>query len=189
MALLIAGLLLFTLAHLLPAASPGTRDNLAARFGDNAYRGLFSAVILASLVMMVFGWKAATPAAIYVPPFGGGPIISAVIFFAFVLFVTSKARTNYRRFVRHPQMMAVVLWSVAHLLVNGDSRSVVLFGGLAVWSVAEIVLCNKRDGVWKKPDVVPFSADMIVAVIAGVAFAIFFYLHKALFGVLPYWPG
>ena len=72
------------------------------------------------------------------------------------------------------------------LLVNGDSRSVLLFGGLGIWAVFEIVLCNKRDGAWRKPDVVPFSADMIVAVIAAVAFGAFFFLHKALFGVLPY---
>ena len=189
MALLIAGLLAFTLVHLLPAASPGTRDELAAKLGDNAYRGLFSAIILASLVLIVFGWKAATPTGVYAPPLSGGPLTSALIFFAFVLFVASKARSNYRRFVRHPQMMSVILWSVAHLLVNGDSRSVVLFGVLGIWAVLEIVLCNKRDGVWQKPDVVPFSADMIVAVIAGVAFAIFFYLHKALFGVLPYQAG
>ncbi len=186
MALLIAGLLVFTIVHLLPAASPATRDNLAEKLGDNAYRGLFSAVILASLVLIVFGWKAATPAGIYAPPVSGGPVISALVFFAFVLFVASRARTNYRRFVRHPQMISVILWSVAHLLVNGDSRSVVLFGVLGIWAVLEIVLCNKRDGEWQKPDVVPFSADMIVAVIAGVAFAIFFYLHRALFGVLPY---
>ena len=186
MALLVAGLLLFTIVHLLPAASPGTRAELAAKLGENAYRGLFSAVILASLVVMVFGWRAATPTGIYAPPVSGGPVISAVVFFAFVLFVSSKARTNYRRFVRHPQMMSVIFWSAAHLLVNGDSRSVVLFGGLGSWALLEIFLCNKRDGKWNKPDVVPFSADMIVAVIAGVAFAVFFYLHKALFGVLPY---
>ncbi len=189
MALLVLGLLLFTVVHLLPAASPGMRAGLAARLGDNAYRAVFSAVILVSLVVIVLGWKAATPTTIYTPPLRGGPLVSAAVFFAFVLFVASKARSNYRRFVRHPQMMSVILWSVAHLLVNGDSRSVVLFGGLLIWAVAEIVLCNKRDGAWRKPDVAPFSADMIVAVIAGAGFAIFFYLHKALFGVLPYWPG
>ena len=83
-------------------------------------------------------------------------------------------------------MMAVIVWSVAHLLVTGDSRSVLLFGGLGIWAVFEIVLCNRRDGAWRKPDVVPFSADMTVAVIAGAAFAVFFFLHMALFGVLPY---
>jgi uncharacterized membrane protein len=152
MSLLVAGLLLFTVVHLVPAASPATRAQLVEKFGTGPYRGLFSVVILVALVLIV----------------------------------TSKARTNYRRIVRHPQMMSVILWSVAHLLVNGDARSVVLFGGLGVWAIVEIVLCNKRDGAWQKPDVVPFSADMIVAVIAAVAFAAFFFLHKALFGVLPY---
>lgn len=186
MSLLIAGLLLFTVVHLLPAISPDLRGQLVEKLGENAYRGVFSIVIVASLVIIVFGWKAATPTGIYAPPVGGGPVISALVFFAFVLFVTSKARSNYKRLIRHPQMLAVILWSAAHLLVNGDARSVVLFGGLGIWAVAEIVLCNKRDGEWRKPDVVPFSADMIVAVIAGVAFAAIFYLHKALFGVLPY---
>jgi uncharacterized membrane protein len=186
MSLLIAGLLIFTIAHLLPAVSPGMRSQLVEKLGENAYRGVFSVVIVVSIVIMVFGWKAATPTMMYAPPVGGGAVISALVFFAFVLFVTSKAPTNYRRFTRHPQMMAVILWSVAHLLVNGDSRSVVLFGGLGIWAVAEIILCNKRDGAWRKPDVVPFSADMIVAVVAGVAFGAIFFLHRALFGVLPY---
>ena len=186
MSLLIAGLLLFTVVHLLPAASPGLRGQLVDKLGENAYRAAYSVVIVASLVMIVFGWKAAMPTRLYAPPVAGGPVISALVFFAFVLFVASKARTNYRRFVRHPQMLAVILWSVAHLLVNGDSRSVVLFGGLGIWAVVEIVLCNKRDGKWRKPDVVPFTADLLVAVIAGLAFAAFFFLHRALFGVLPY---
>ncbi len=186
MSLLVVGLLLFTIVHLLPAASPPMRDRLAGKLGENAYRGVFSVVIVAALVIIVFGWKATTPTRVYAPPVAGGPVISALVFFAFVLFATSKVRSNYRRIVRHPQMMAVILWSVAHLLVNGDARSVMLFGGLGIWAVAEIVLCNRRDGEWQKPDVVPFSADMIVAIIGGVAFAAVFFLHKALFGVLPY---
>ena len=186
MSLLIAGLLVFTVVHLMPAASPATRAGLVDKLGEGAYRGLFSIIVLAALVLIIFGWKAATPSYVYAPPVGGGPVISALVFFAFVMFVTSKARTNYKRIVRHPQMIAVILWSAAHLLVNGDSRSIVLFGGLGIWAIFEIVLSNKRDGEWKKPDVMPFSADMMVAVIAGVAFAAFFFLHKALFGVMPY---
>ena len=186
MSLLIAGLLLFTIIHLIPAASPATRAGLVDKLGEGLYRGVFSVAIVASLGLIVFGWRAATPTTVYSPPADGGPVISALVFFAFVLFVTSKARTNYRRLVRHPQMMSVILWSVAHLLVTGDSRSVLLFGGLGAWAIFEIVLCNKRDGEWRKPDVVPFSADMIVAVIAGAAFGALFFLHKALFGVLPY---
>ena len=51
MALLVAGMLLFTFVHLLPAVAPDMRTGLAAKLGDNAYRALFSAVILLSLVV------------------------------------------------------------------------------------------------------------------------------------------
>ena len=61
MSLLIAGLLLFTIIHLIPAASPATRAGLVEKLGDGPYRGLFSVAILASLVLIVFGWRAATP--------------------------------------------------------------------------------------------------------------------------------
>ena len=30
--------------------------------------------------------------------------------------------------MRHPQLTAVIVWAVAHLLVNGDLASIVLFG-------------------------------------------------------------
>ena len=48
--------------------------------------------------------------------------------------------------IRHPQLTAVKLWAVAHLLVNGDSASLLLFGGLLVWAVLEVVIINKQDG-------------------------------------------
>ena len=50
MSLLIAGLLLFTVVHLLPAVSPDLRGQLVEKLGENAYRGVFSIVIVASLV-------------------------------------------------------------------------------------------------------------------------------------------
>ena len=34
---------------------------------------------------------------------------------------------------RHPLMWAVILWSIAHLLVNGDQASVLMFGLFAVY--------------------------------------------------------
>ena len=58
---LITGLLLFTLVHLYPSLFVTNRDKLVERLGRNAYRGLFSVVILAALVLIVVGWRASTP--------------------------------------------------------------------------------------------------------------------------------
>ena len=44
----------------------------------------------------------------------------------------------------------MVVWAGAHLLVNGDAASVVLFGGLGLWALSEMVLIN-RSAVWLAP--------------------------------------
>lgn len=186
MTLLIGGLLLFTVAHLFPAALPGPRRQLVDKLGSNPYRGLFTVVIVASLAIIVFGWKAAPPTGLYAAPLHGGPIISAFVFVAFVLFVASQSKSNIRRFVRHPQMTAVLFWSAAHLLANGETRSVILFGGLGIWAIVEILLCNRRDGAWQKPASTGISTDAVTVAIAAVAFALILYFHPVLFGV-PAW--
>ena len=61
MALFLAGLTLFCIVHLFPALGPASRDNLIFKLGENTYRGIFSLLILAGLVMIVFGWKGTKP--------------------------------------------------------------------------------------------------------------------------------
>jgi uncharacterized membrane protein len=161
------------------------RGSLLAGLGENRYRGLFSLVIVASLVLIVLGWRAAAPAAIYAPPLDGGPVTSGLMLIAFVLFVAAQSGSNIKRFVRHPQMVSVILWSGTHLLANGDSRSIALFGGLGLWAIAEILLCNRRDGKWRKADRAATRVDVITVVIAGIGFALIGYFHQALFGVMP----
>ena len=186
MALLVAGLLLFAGAHLYPSVLKTSRDKLVAGMGENPYRGIFSIVIVVSLVMIVLGWRSATPTVVYNPPLAGSIVVTLAVFVAFVLFFASQTKTNIKRFTRHPQMMGVIVWSIAHLLVNGDSRSVALFGGLGTWAVLEILFCNRRDGEWQKPAPSPVTWDIATVVIGAVAFTILLLLHEKLFNVAPY---
>jgi uncharacterized membrane protein len=175
MGLLIAGLVLWSLVHLYPSLASQSRDGVVARLGNNAYRGVFALLMLGALAMIVFGWKNAVPSAIYAPPLAG----------AFILFVAAQAKTNIKRLLRHPQLTGVIVWGVAHLLANGDSRSVALFGGLGVWALVEIVLINRRDGAWQRPAAAPVGSDVIVIIISAIAFAVVLYFHQWLFGVAP----
>lgn len=185
MTLLIAGVVLWSIAHLLPAAAPGVRSNLVAKFGEGPYKGLFALDIILALVLIVFGWKAATSTPIYTPPLYGSPVPSIFLVIAILLFITSRAPNNLKRYIRHPQLSSVLFWGVGHLLTNGDSRSLVLFGGLSFWAALQIVFINKRDGQWKKPDSVPFLKDIITVVVAVAVFAGLLYFHESLFGVAP----
>jgi uncharacterized membrane protein len=183
MTLLIVGVVFWSITHLVPAAAPGLRANLAGKFGEGPFKGLFALDIIIALVLIVFGWKSAIPAAVYVPPLLGSSIPSAFLFLAFVFFVASATPNNLKRYIRHPQMSAVLCWSAGHLLVNGDSRSIVLFGGFAIWAALEILFINKRDGEWQKPDPVPLVKDVVTALVAGAVFAAVVYFHTSLFGV------
>jgi len=185
MSLLIAGVILWFIAHSFPAVAPGKRDALATKMGEQPYRGVFSLVIVASLVMIVFGWKNAVPSPVYQAPMGPGILPSILVLAGLVSFFASQMNGNIRRILRHPQMVGTILWAVAHLLTNGDSRSVVLFGGMAVWALFEIVMINRREGPRAASAPASGKFDLIAVVIGGVVFAIVGHFHLSLFGVSP----
>ncbi|MDH3576892.1 MAG: NnrU family protein [Gammaproteobacteria bacterium] len=188
MSLLIIGVVIWSLTHLFPSVLPDTRDGLVGKLGENRYRGLFALLIIASLVLIVLGWRRSLPTALYAPPFAASPVISALVLIALILFFASGAPGNIKRFVRHPQMAGTMLWGIAHLLTNGSTRAVALFGGLTLWAIVEVLMCNRRDGKWQKPEPAAIKFDVIPVVIGSVIFAAVLYFHGTLFGV-PAIPG
>jgi len=183
MSLLITGVILWSAAHLFKAAAPGLRSRVEERIGKDPYRGLFSLVIIGSLVVIVVGWRSALPQGVYTAPMAGSPIVGVLVFAGLVLFFASQFAGNIKRFIRHPQMTGTLLWGIAHLLSNGDSRSLALFGGFSVWALLEIVLINRREGPWRKPGPAAIKNDLIPLVIGSAAFGAVLYFHQNLFGV------
>lgn len=183
MALLIAGVVLWSIAHLVPSAVPGVRVNLVGKLGEGPFKGLFAVDILLALGLIIFGWRSAIPTAVYAPPLSDSQIPAILIAIGITLIVVSATPNNIKRLIRHPQMSAVILWSGGHLLTNGDSRSLVVFGGLGVWAILEIVFINKRDGAWDKPDAVPVMKDLLTMVLAVIVILALARFHTAFSGV------
>jgi uncharacterized membrane protein len=185
MAMLHAGLALWFVVHAFPSVAPARRSALQQSLGEKPYRGVFSLLILAALLLIVFGWKSAIPFAIYVPPLGPGLLSSALVLGALILFFSSRVNGHIKRVLRHPQMAGTTLWAVSHLLTNGDSRSVALFGTMAVWAVFEIIMINRREGARSGAAAASGKFDLIAIVIGAVVFAVVGHFHLALFGVAP----
>ncbi len=183
MTLLIVGLLLWSLVHLFPSVMPGARANLIGKLGEGPYKGLFALDLVIALLLMVFGWRSATPEFWYAPPLPASPVIVALVLIAFVLMGAANAPTNIKRLLRHPMLTGVIVWGVAHLLANGDSRSVILFGGLSLWAIIAIITISRRDGEWVKPDAVPIQKDIVLVIIGAVLTAVVAYFHEYLSGV------
>jgi len=187
MAWLIAGVALWAVVHLVPAAVPRVKDLLVARLGAGPWRGLFALAVLAGLVAIVVGWRSTLPEPVYSPPGWGRTAAGVLTFVAILLFGASHAPSNLKRWLRHPQLTGLLAWTGGHLLANGDTRSLVLFGGLAVWALIEIPLINLRDGRWQRPPPARARADVINVVASAAIFAVLLLLHPWFAGVKA-WP-
>ncbi len=183
MLLMITGLAVWSYLHFMPALAGAYRARLISSWGENQYKAVFSLLLVASILAIIFGWRSTVPVLVYAPPEWGSSVAKLLIFIAFILFAAASVKTNIKRLVRHPQLSGMVIWSIAHLLANGDSRSMVLFGALGLWAVAEKILINRRDGIWVKPAPATIKSELLVAVIGTVMFVVFFLLHPYLSGV------
>lgn len=183
---LVLGVLLWSVVHLVPAVAADARQRFIEQRGEGAFKGMVTLGIAAALALIIWGWKTSIPELLYLPPAWGRHPAALLVLVAFILFSASHGNNNIRRFVRHPQLTGVIVWGLAHLLANGEIRSVVLFGGLTLWALVEIVLINRRDGAWVKPGPAPVKKD-VIAVVAGLAvYLVIAFSHQWLFGVSPF---
>ncbi len=150
-ALLIAGILLWSATHLSAAARIPARQALIARLGLGPYKGLFSLVILAALVLIVLGWQSMSPLPLYQPPAFLRHVTMLLMVVAVTFFIGARFPSNIRHRIRHPQLIGVKTWALAHLLSNGEVRSILLFGGLLAWAVLSVILINRREPDWHRP--------------------------------------
>ncbi len=176
MTLLILGLLLWWGAHLAKRLTPGFRAGLQDRIGD-ASRGVFAVLILLSVVLMTIGYQNYTG-----PVFWGRSaalvgINNLLMVLAVYLFAASGLKTRITGIIRHPQLTAFKTWAVAHLLVNGDMASFLLFGGLLAWAVVEVIVINRQTERPAPPESYPAAKEIKAIVGTLVVFAVISGVH------------
>jgi len=182
MLMLVIGLLLWAIVHFLPSLMRPTRQQLVDKIGIKSYRMIFAGIVLTALALIINGWKQAVPEYYYVLAPEFRLIALLLMYFSLYLIAVSIVPGRIKNIFRHPQLAGVVVWSFAHLLVNGDSRSVVLFGGLGIWAVIETLLLSRRDEV-SEPLAPTLVQELKPLVIAGVLFVALLYSHHWLAGV------
>ena len=182
MTLLISGLILWSAAHFFKRVMP----DLRARMGDKG-KGLVAVVLVIALVMMVSGFRGADVVEIWSPPFWGVHLNNLFMLLAVALFGLGHSKSRARGLVRHPMLAGVRVWAGAHLLVNGDLASIVLFGGLFLWALAEVIVLNRAEPDWTPPASGTAAGDIKLAVITGVLFVVIAGVHFWL--GYPVFPG
>ncbi len=182
MTLLISGLILWSAAHFFKRGMP----DLRARLGDKG-KGLVAVVLIIALVMIVSGYRGAQVVEIWTPPSWGIHLTSLFMLLAVALFGLGHSKSRARGLVRHPMLAGVRVWAGAHLLVNGDLASIVLFGGLFLWALAEVIVLNRAEPDWTPPEPGTLAGDIKLVFITGVLFVVIAGVH---FGLgYPVFPG
>jgi uncharacterized membrane protein len=183
MDLLITGVILWSAAHFFKRLAPAARAGL----GDKG-RLLVTAALVASLLLMIFGYRMADFIPVYTPPEwarGVNNIAMIAVFYVFGASAAKPAKVWLGTKLRHPQLAAVSIWAVAHLLANGDVASLVLFGGLLAWALSSMALINRAEGSWDVPAQAPAKKEITLVVITAVLFSLVATIHSWL-GVNPF---
>jgi uncharacterized membrane protein len=180
---LIAGVVLWCGIHLMPVLAAGFRQRLIDKLGSSAYRGVFALSILLSTVLIVIGWRSAPETYLYFLPAWSRSAGFVLMIVSFVLLGAANYATRIKRFIRHPMLLGVFVWSLSHLLTNGSTRAWVLFGGLGLWAMLEMALISKREGPRELPAAPGLAAELKGLAISAVVFAVVLFLHPYFSGV------
>ena len=185
---LLIGIVLFFGMHSASIVALPLRHRIVAN-SENAWKGIYSIASLVGIVLMVRGYAElkATPTILYVAPYWLRHVSALLLLPVFIFFLAPYFPGRIKKALKHPQLAAVKLWALAHLLVNGTLADVLLFGSFLVWAVADRISLKKRP-----PRPLPGAPESgmndIIAVVLGlVLYAVFaFWAHEWLFGMRPF---
>lgn len=188
MSYLIAGLVVFLGVHSISLIAPAGRDTIVARMGEGAWKGVYSLLSIASFVAIVWGYglARAEPIVLYVPPLWTRWLTALLMLPVFALLIAPYFPGRIKTALKHPQLVAVKLWALAHLLSNGTLADVLLFGSFLAWAALERVSYRWRTQR-PLPGAPPARRNDAIVIIVGLVlyFAFMHGLHLRLIGVSP----
>jgi len=193
MLMLIGGLALFFMVHLIPTL-PKLRLRFVGSIGAGPYSGVFSLLSLLALVLMVWGYGTMQGLGrgnpeLWMPASWAKPATMLLMVPAMILLVAAYVPSRVRRVVRHPMLISVTLWALAHLLANGDLASVLLFASFLVYGIYDWISVNQRQALGPLGKAQGSLVGDVAALAGGLALyaLMLFWGHQKLTGV-PLWP-
>lgn len=181
MQLLIAGLVIFLCVHLVPAL-PALRASVLKSSGENRYKGVFSLLSGAGLVMIVWGYAIAPRGPQWLLPSEiAKQAAPLAVTLSLVLLAAANMRTHIRKVLRHPMLLGVGLWSAAHLLANGHAKATLLFGAFLAYAAIDLGSAVARGAA---KNFQPKALHDAIAVGSGIVLALLVMaFHRQIFGV------
>lgn len=215
----------FLLATHFGISSTPLRAALVGRIGERPYLGLYSFVSAAAFWWLGSAYAGASTTPLWPTHPWQAWVPLLVVPVSLLLLVAGFSTPNptavgqtaglerpdvargILRVTRNPFLWGVGLWALAHMVPNGDSAALVLFGTLAVLALAgsvliDVKLARRLGPAWDRyaaaTSNVPFAAILagrqrfvwseigwVRLAAALVLYAAFLHAHKWVFGVSP----
>jgi uncharacterized membrane protein len=187
LAIMILGLAAFIGGHAFATFRP-QRAAAVARMGEVPYKRLFALVALAGIVLICIGfaqYREAGPIVLWQPPAWIRHVTVALMWPAVICVVASYSRGDIYRVLKHPMLVGVKLWALAHLIANGDLGGIILFGSILAWAVFDRITLKRRSD--PGAPAIPSGGRIydVVAVVVGtlIYLALGFWFHPSVIGL------
>ena len=189
MSLLIIGLIIFLGSHSCRIFAEPWRNHMIDRLGEVKWKGLYTITSLIGLILVVVGYGQArqAPIVLWQPATYLIHIAILLNLVAFIFLAGSSPSNNAIRLkLKHPMILGVKVWALAHLLANGTLVDLILFGSFLLWAVLDFRSARKRPIHMPEKAVISTKATITVVVTGIVIWAAFIFgLHQYLIGVSP----
>jgi len=143
---LVLGLILFLGPHVLVSLRP-QRAAVVKQLGERLYKALFAALSIAGFYVIGKGfgmYEVAGPLVLWTAPAWTNYIAGALMLPACIFFAAAYFPGSIKLVLKHPVLVAVITWAVAHLAVSGDVSGIILFGSVLAWAVYDRITLKHR---------------------------------------------
>ena len=183
----ILGLVVFLGAHVF-VSMRNERAALISRIGRGPYLGLFTLVSIVGIVLIGFGfarYRATGLIPVWYPPAWTSQIVVALMWPASIAVVAAYIPGDIKRVLKHPMLVGVKIWALAHLCANGDLGGMILFGAVLAWAVYDRITLKRRSDPGAPPIPVGGRRNDIIAIVVGTILylALGFVFHPIVIGL------
>jgi uncharacterized membrane protein len=187
LAIEILGLIVFLGAHAF-VSMRNERAGLISRIGRGPYLGLFTLVSIVGLVLIGFGfarYRAEGLIPVWYPPAWTRQIVVAAMWPASIAVVAAYIPGDIKRVLKHPMLVGVKIWAVAHLCANGDLGGMILFAAVLAWAVYDRITLKRRSDPGAPPIPLGGRRNDIIAIVVGTILylALGFVFHPIVIGL------
>jgi uncharacterized membrane protein len=169
---LVLGLALFLGVHCIPALTDVKR-RLVARIGVAPYKIGFTVLSFGGLALIVVGYGSLRSSdanvVLWDPPEWAAAVAYALILPAMIFIVASNIPSRIRTVLKHPMLVGIKTWALAHLIANGDLASALLFGSFLAYAVFDRISLQRRGAMGPLADKQGPAMNDAIVVTLGIA--------------------